>query len=128
MSQSEFTVRIAVTLCFLALLVIVSTVPGVDRPGNSLLIRAYVKTPRELQKFLHVCLYGVLTMMLIWAFAAVHPLALRYSLALAFAVCFGAAMQWWQTKVPGRFGTLADVALDASGATLAVVVAAFVSY
>ena len=127
MSHYEPIIRIAITLCFLALLVVVSIVPGVERSERSILIHLYIKTPRELQKAMHVCLYAVLTVLLLWVLNPVRPSILRYAIAFLGAVAFGAVMQWWQTRVPGRYGTLQDVALDASGATLAVACLALLS-
>jgi VanZ family protein len=41
-------------------------------------------------------------------------------------VAFGAVMEWCQTKVPGRYGTAFDVALDAAGAALGLLAAVFI--
>ena len=40
--------------------------------------------------------------------------------AFLFAVVFAASDEWHQTFVPGRYGKVRDVALDALGAALAL--------
>ena len=46
-------------------------------------------------------------------------------IALIIAVAFGVVMEWCQTKVPGRYGTVYDVALNAAGAALGLLAAIF---
>ena len=46
-------------------------------------------------------------------------------IALIIAVAFGAVMEWCQTKVPGRYGTVYDVVLNTAGAVLGLLVAVF---
>lgn len=124
MPELEPAWRLATTGALLALLTLVSLCPGVPRPDNSLLVRAYLNTPRELQKVMHFSLYAVLTVMLLWSLADLQPMLLRYAVAVLVAVSFAAAMQWCQTRVPGRYGTLGDVALDAAGSALGALVGA----
>ncbi len=108
----------------MALLVVASLVPGRARADDSLLIRAVARTPQSLQKILHVGLYGVLSVTLVWTLESVEPDPLRFAAAFVIAVALGAAMEWCQKRVPGRFGTLADVGLDAAGALLGLFAAA----
>ncbi len=112
--------RIIITLCFMALLVALSVVPGHTQPSDSVFIRIIGKTPKLLQKILHFCLYGVLTLLWAWILSGIQPKIYRLLIAGAIAVVFGAAMEWYQTKVPGRYGTIFDVALNATGALFAV--------
>ena len=78
-----------------------------------------------MQKVLHVCLYGVLALLLLWTFEGIQSRAYRFLISFILAVAFGAVMEWCQTKVPGRFGTVYDVALNAAGAALGLLAAAF---
>ena len=105
------------------MLLVASVVPGRVAGSDSVLIRMVANTPQPLQKLLHFCLYGVLTLLLVWALDVVTPESLRLAIAFTVAVGFGAAMAWYQTRVPGRFGTFADVALDGSGAMLGLLAA-----
>lgn len=118
MTSASLTTRIVITLCFMALLMAVSIVPGRAQPGDSVFVWMVAKTPTLLQKALHVCLYGVLTLLWVWILEAIQSRSSRFVIAFVVAVSFGAAMEWYQLKVPGRFGTIFDVAVNAAGALL----------
>ena len=120
------TDRIVLTLCFMALLMLLSVIPGHPRPAGSIFIRLVAEVPTLLQKILHICLYGVLALLLVWTLDGVEPRTLRFLIASGIAVVFGAAMEWFQTKVPGRYGTVFDVFLDATGTALGILAAAFI--
>ena len=111
-------IRVALTLGFMALLTVASVIPGRAEPGDSVFIWIVAETPTMLQKSLHVLLYGMLTMLWSWTLDSVQSKWQRLIIAVSIAVCFGATMEWYQTKVPGRFGTIFDVALNAAGAVL----------
>jgi hypothetical protein len=125
MSNVSLTTRIVITLCFMALLMVASIIPGRAEPGDSVFVWLVAKTPTLLQKALHLCLYGVLSLLWVWTLDAIQSRSQRLVIAVTIAVCFGAAMEWYQTKVPGRFGTLLDVALNAGGALLGICAAIF---
>ena len=72
-----------------------------------------------------MCLYATLVVLWAWTLDAIQSKSQRLIIAVTLAVCFGAAMEWFQTKVPGRYGTLVDVILNAAGALLGVVAAIF---
>ena len=120
------TNQIVLTLCFMGLLMLLSVIPGHPRPGDSIFIRLVADIPTLLQKLLHIFLYGVLALLLVWTLDGVEPRAHRFLMALVIAVLFGAAMEWLQTKVPGRYGTVSDVILDAAGTALGILAAAFI--
>ena len=110
----------------MALLMLVSLIPGHPKPGDSAFIWLIANTPTLIQKVLHVCLYGVLALLLAWTLEGIQPRTYRFLIALIIAVAFGAVMEWCQTKVPGRFGTVYDVALNAVGAALGLLAAVFI--
>ena len=110
----------------MALLMLVSLIPGHPKPGDSAFISLIANTPTLIQKVLHVCLYGVLALLLAWTLEGIQPRTYRFLIALIIAVTFGAVMEWCQTKVPGRFGTVYDVALNTIGAALGLLVAVFI--
>lgn len=125
MTSFSLTTRIVLTLCFMALLMLVSLIPGHPKPGESAFILLVANTPTLLQKILHVCLYGVLTLLLVWALDGIQSKTYRFLIAMIIAVVFGAVMEWCQTKVPGRFGNVHDVALNSVGAAFGLLAAVF---
>jgi len=66
-----------------------------------------------------------LALLLVWTLDSIRPRTYRFLISFILAVVFGAVMEWCQTKVPGRFGTVYDVALNAAGAALGLLAAAF---
>lgn len=125
MTSFLLATRIALTLCFMVLLMLVSLIPGHPKPDDSASIWLLAKTPALMQKALHVCFYCVLVLLLVWTFEGIESRANRFLISFVIAVAFGAVMEWCQTKVPGRFGTVHDVALNAAGAALGLLAAAF---
>ena len=125
MSNASPTIRVIITLCFMALLTVASIIPGSAEPGDSVFVWLVAKTPTLLQKSLHVCLYATLAVLWTWTLDAIQYKSRRLVIAVTIAVCFGAAMEWFQTKVPGRYGTVVDVILNAAGALLGLVAAIF---
>jgi VanZ family protein len=116
---------IILTLGFMALLALASLIPGHPKSGDPAIIRLVAKIPAQVQKILHVCLYGVLMLLLVWTLERIQIRNYRFLVSFVIAVSFGAVMEWCQTKVPGRFGTVHDIALNAAGAALGLLVAIF---
>ncbi len=73
------------------------------------------------RKAAHLVEYGVLAFLVLRALAAGGAGRKKALLgAFLFAVVFAASDEWHQTFVPGRYGKVRDVALDALGAALAL--------
>lgn len=117
--------RLIITLIFMGLVLAASIVPGQARPGDSIFVWLVAATPTPVQKILHVVVYAALTLLWVWTLQLLQSKPLRLLIALGVAIAFGAAMEWYQTRVPGRFGTLADVALNAIGAIVGLLLALF---
>ena len=79
-----------------------------------------------LQKLMHVAVYASLTFVWVWTLEEVGSHTVRLALAVAFTVILGATLEWYQTRVPGRFGTLLDVLLNIGGTILGVLAAILV--
>jgi hypothetical protein len=120
------TSRIISTICFMALLALLSLIPGRPQPGDSAFVWLVASTPTLLQKLMHICLYGVLALLLVWTLESIQSKTYRFLICFLIAVAFGAVMEWCQTKVPGRFGSVVDLALNAIGAALGLLTAALV--
>ncbi len=115
--------RWALTLVLVALIVGLSVTPGVARPDDNLFSWLYAGTPPTVQKVLHIIMYGLLAFLWMWTLAGIEPARLRLGIALLLTLGLGVALEWHQTRVPGRFGTLVDALLNAVGALIGVVVA-----
>jgi VanZ family protein len=78
---------------------------------------------------LHIPLYGVLTGLLLLAFASKPGtnIAIRYHLAAWIAVAVGILDEYHQTFIPSREGSVGDVFLDLLGVVLVVILARRVS-
>jgi VanZ family protein len=118
--------RLLITFIFLGALFVLSTIPAREQSGDSTFVWLIARTPSLIQKSLHVALYAVLTGLWVWTLETLPmKLSQRLSMAFVFSVAFGAAMEWYQTRIPGRFGTLFDVLLNALGAVAGLLVAWF---
>lgn len=100
-----------------------SAIPGTERAGDSSFVWIVAMTPRLWQKLLHVVFYGALTCLWIWSLAGLAGPRTRWAAATLIAVVFGAAMEWYQLGVPGRFATSGDVLLNAVGAVCGLLAA-----
>ena len=117
------SVRWLITIAFGILVVILSVTPGRDQTDDSIFVWLVVNTPTLIQKLLHIAVYASLTFLLAWSLENVDPRPLRLAIALVLAVCLGAGLEWYQTIVPGRFGTVLDILLNAAGASIGLLAA-----
>ena len=115
--------RWGVTLVFAGLIVALSVTPGIARPGDNAFVWIVVNTPAPLQKLMHVAVYAALALLWMWTLESVESRTLRIALAFLATIGLGAALEWYQTQVPGRFGSLFDVALNALGAIVGLAMA-----
>jgi len=117
------SIRWIITLAMVVAVIGISVIPGHARSGDSMFVWLVAATPTPLQKVMHFLVYASLTWLLAWTLEGVAPRWLRLTIAFALAVGLGAALEWYQTRVPGRFGTLLDVLLNAAGATAGLLAA-----
>jgi VanZ family protein len=122
-----FTTAFVLSLSLMALISLASLTPHEPGHTRSVLGRVLGWTPTRVQKLLHVGLYGLLALLLVWSLGTIDAFALRLLTAFIITVGFGAVMEWCQTRVPGRVGSMADVLLNAAGAALGLLAAAFMT-
>jgi len=118
--------RWLITFAFIALIIVFSITPGRDQAGDSVFVWLVVNATAPIQKLMHFVCYAAVAVLWAWTLEAVEPRLLRLLLALALTVGLGATLEWYQTQVPGRFGTLADAILNAVGAVVGVIIAILV--
>jgi VanZ family protein len=111
----------------MVLIGVASLTPHAPGRVRSVLAHTLDRTPTPVQKLLHVGLYGLLALLLVWSLGAIDAFARRLLTAFIITVGFGAVVEWCQTRVPGRIGSLADVLLNAAGAALGLLVATIVA-
>lgn len=115
--------RWLVTLGFVGVIVTLSVTPGIEKSGDSVFVWLVVHTATPVQKLMHVAVYAVLAALWVWTLEAIESRAVRAAAALVLSVGLGAVLEWHQTRVPGRFGTVLDVILNAAGAIAGLLVA-----
>ena len=115
--------RWLITLAFVGLIVVLSITPGKSQAGDSMFVWLIAHTPTLVQKIMHIACYAAIAALWIWTLEAIESTPLRLSLALTLAVGLGVVLEWYQTMVPGRFGTIVDVVLNAIGAVAGLVLA-----
>jgi VanZ family protein len=109
-------------LAYMAGLFVMSSVPGDDPNVAGGAIIEWL-TP-QLQNLLHIPLYAGLAGCWLWALSgsAHHT---RLTLAFALTLAWAVFDEWYQTTVPGRYGSVTDLALNVIGASLAIGLAGF---
>ncbi|MEX2495306.1 MAG: VanZ family protein [Woeseia sp.] len=117
------SMRLLLTLLFMGLLLALSVVPGRAQQGDSAFVWFVAATPAPVQKVMHLVLYALLAFLWAWTLSAVESLAVRLAASLIIAIAWGALLEWSQTRIPGRFGTLMDALLNAAGALLGILAA-----
>ena len=117
--------RWIITLILAAIVVALSISPGVERSGDNIFVWVIVRTPTLIQKIMHVVTYATLAMAWMWTLESIESRTVRISLTIIVTVGLGTVLEWYQTRVPGRFGTVFDVALNAIGAAIGLVLALF---
>jgi len=115
--------RWLITLVFVGIVVVLSVTPGRFQTGDSVFVWIVANTPTLLQKIMHIAVYATLALLFMWALETIESRLTRIVLTLVLALSLGIVLEWYQTMVPGRFGTIVDVLLNISGAVAGVVAA-----
>ena len=116
-------VRWLLTAGFVALIVVLSITPDRQKAGDTVFDWLVTNTSTWLQKIFHVVAYAALAGMIFWAAEHIPSRRVRVAIALSGAIALGAALEWYQLRVPGRFGNLTDILLNSAGAILGLIAA-----
>ena len=68
---------------------------------------------------------AVLAILWMWTLAGIESLPHRMVLSFVPALVLGVALEWYQTTVPGRYGSITDILLNTVGALLGLIAAIF---
>ena len=117
--------RWIVTLAFVGVIIGLSISPGIERPDDNLFSWLYANASKPVQKAMHVVCYATLACLWTWTLQGVTSLPMRLGASFLLTLGLGVALEWYQTQVPGRFGTLFDVLLNLVGTLLGLLLAFF---
>ncbi len=117
--------RWLITLAFVGVVVVLSVTPGRFQTGDSIFVWIVANTPTLLQKIMHIAVYAALAMLFMWSLESIKSQVSRIVLTLVLAISIGVVLEWYQTMVPGRFGTIVDVMLNSIGVIAGLVAALF---
>ena len=109
----------------IAVIVALSVVPGRAQPGDSVFVWLVSMTPVPLQKLMHGVAYATLTLLWMWTLEKIVSVPTQIALGFTVPVTIGAALEWYQMSVPGRFGTLKDIMINALGSIVGLTAALF---
>ena len=115
--------RCLITLGFVVLVVVLSVIPGKSQTDDSIFVWLIASTPTLVQKLMHVVIYAALVFLWAWTLEHIESQLIRLVTAFALATSLGVALEWYQTTIPGRYGTLLDVLLNGLGAVAGVIAA-----
>jgi VanZ family protein len=107
----------------MAALLLLSSIPG-DASQDNLVGMIFEWVTPGWQNLLHIPLYAGLAASWLWALAQ-YPRRLRHPLttSLMLTLLWGIVDETYQLGVPGRYGSLTDLALNMLGASCAIVYA-----
>ena len=116
--------RVVVPLACMTAIFALSSIPDTATPETGLERVLHWASP-ELQNLLHIPLFGGLAWCWHWGLRSwVKQERWRFGAALAVTLIYAVLDEIHQLGVPGRFGSLTDVALNTVGAVLALAVMA----
>ena len=115
--------RCLITLGFVVLVVVLSVIPGKSQTDDSIFVWLIASTPTLVQKLMHVVIYAALVFLWAWTLEHIESQLIRLVTAFALATSLGVALEWYQTTIPGRYGTLLDVLLNGLGAVAGLIAA-----
>ena len=116
--------RVLLPLAYMAAIFALSSIPDNAAPETGL-ERALQWISPGLQNLLHIPLFGGLAWCWHWSLqSCLKHERWRLGAALALTLAYAVLDEIHQLGVPGRFGSLTDVALNTAGAVLALAVIA----
>ena len=115
------TVRFLVPLGYTGGLFALSSIQGTPLPEDTGAQALFLWMPPSIQNLLHVPVFAGLASLWHWALRSwVKELWLLGLLAFLLTAGYGGLDEWYQSHVPGRYGSFTDLALNIAGALLAI--------
>ena len=115
--------RFILPIAYMTCIYVLSSIPGdATNPSSAGFILSLI--PSSLQNLLHIPLFAGLYLSYQWAF---NPISITKGftqiIAVSACISFAALDELHQMAVPGRFASLSDFVLDATGVTTGLIVA-----
>ena len=105
--------RLLVPILYTAGLLLLSSIPA-DKPETAV-EEFLVWLPPNIQNLLHIPVFAGLAYSWFWALSATKKFSPSLFLAVIFALAYAGIDEFYQTTVPGRFGSWTDLIFDAIG-------------
>jgi len=104
-----------VPVLYMGLILVGASIPAENGEAGSHRLH-FLLLPSLLQNLVHIPAYGLLAFLWRWCLNAYVKARTAVVLALVLTIGFGIFQEWYQTFVPGRYGSVSDVVLDGIGA------------
>jgi len=115
-SRRDGPVVLAVAIALMAIIAVLSLLPGNPQPGDAEIIWLVSRVPPTFQNAMHVTLYTLLS--ILWfrwlAITGRGSLPARAA-TLIIIVAFGTGLEFLQLMIPGRYASLTDAGLNLIG-------------
>ena len=98
--------------------VLLSVLPAGDQAGDTAFYWLVESPPPLLQNVMHLVFYAGLAWSVAWSLEGVQAWRTRAITTFLACILLGIVLEWLQTFIPGRFGTILDVGLNAAGTLL----------
>ncbi len=112
---------LVVPVLYMGLVLMGASIPAAD---NGLEVERhflhFLLLPSLLQNLVHIPAYGLLAFLWRWSLNAYMQAGTAVVLTLVLTIGFGGFQEFYQTMIPGRYGSLSDVLSNALGAALGI--------
>jgi VanZ family protein len=109
-------VILAAAIALMAIIAVLSLLPGNPQPGDSEIIWLVSRVPPTFQNAMHVTLYAVLSILWLQWLGITGRASLPAQAATLTAIfAFGTGLESLQLMVPGRYASLTDAGLNLIG-------------
>lgn len=111
--------RVLAPIAYMGLIFILSSIPGNSSDPDTLLEQSLIWITPNLQNLLHIPLFFGLALTWIYSLNNIIKNHLLVLVTASFlSTVYGLLDEIHQTQIPGRYGSISDLALDTLGAIL----------